>query len=173
MARGLSNYIDALAGNVMRDTLRSYMPIDVSFLSPYPDFFSFVIIILLAGAYCNDYYLFVRSCFTLGRAYQGGTLMLAKYDVCQGHAIRTIGSSDNNKQKRRRYISEIDSRFQFATHSDRRYCCAISTTGKNPWSNACIIIIIIIVVVVLFYNLTDFYISKQQTELIINFITRV
>lgn len=52
MARGLSDYIDSLLGNVMRDYLQSIMPIDISFLSEYPDFFAFGMVILLVGLLC-------------------------------------------------------------------------------------------------------------------------
>ncbi|XP_047370449.1 cationic amino acid transporter 3 isoform X2 [Vespa velutina] len=48
VARGLSNYIDALIGNVMGKTLQSVMPINISFLSEYPDFFAFGMVMLLA-----------------------------------------------------------------------------------------------------------------------------
>ncbi|XP_006624346.1 cationic amino acid transporter 3 isoform X3 [Apis dorsata] len=47
VARGLSNYLDALIGNVISKTLHSVMPISVSFLSEYPDFFAFTVVILL------------------------------------------------------------------------------------------------------------------------------
>ncbi|EZA62579.1 hypothetical protein DMN91_005514 [Ooceraea biroi] len=47
VARGLSNYIDALIGNAMGNALRSLMPIDISFLSEYPDFFAFAMVMLL------------------------------------------------------------------------------------------------------------------------------
>ncbi|PBC34473.1 cationic amino acid transporter 3 [Apis cerana] len=47
VARGLSNYLDALIGNVISETLHSMMPISVSFLSEYPDFFAFTVVILL------------------------------------------------------------------------------------------------------------------------------
>ncbi|KAL6436222.1 hypothetical protein ACFW04_004657 [Cataglyphis niger] len=52
VARGLSNYIDALIGNVMGKTLRSLMPIDISFLSEYPDFFAFAMVMLLVVLLC-------------------------------------------------------------------------------------------------------------------------
>ncbi|XP_015595656.1 cationic amino acid transporter 3 [Cephus cinctus] len=48
VARGLSNYIDALTNHVMAKALRDAMPIDISFLSEYPDFFAFAMVILLA-----------------------------------------------------------------------------------------------------------------------------
>lgn len=47
VARGLSNYIDALIGNTMGKTLYSIMPINISFLSEYPDFFAFGMVMLL------------------------------------------------------------------------------------------------------------------------------
>ncbi|KAJ9588241.1 hypothetical protein L9F63_018405, partial [Diploptera punctata] len=49
VARGLSSYIDALIGNVMKEKMEELMPMSVDFLSSYPDFFSFVVIMLLAG----------------------------------------------------------------------------------------------------------------------------
>lgn len=48
VARGLSGYLDALFNNTMSNTLKEVMPINVSFLGKYPDFFSFVMVILLA-----------------------------------------------------------------------------------------------------------------------------
>ncbi|XP_076622997.1 cationic amino acid transporter slimfast isoform X1 [Colletes latitarsis] len=47
VARGLSSYLDALIGNVISKTLHSVMPIHVSFLSDYPDFFAFGVVVLL------------------------------------------------------------------------------------------------------------------------------
>ncbi|XP_012214560.1 cationic amino acid transporter 3 isoform X2 [Linepithema humile] len=52
VARGLSNYIDALIGNTMSNTMRSIMPIDISFLSEYPDFFAFAMVMLLVALLC-------------------------------------------------------------------------------------------------------------------------
>ncbi|XP_018565597.1 cationic amino acid transporter 3 [Anoplophora glabripennis] len=49
VARGLSNYVDALADKQIRDTLTKWMPMDVSFLSPYPDLFSFGMVLLLTA----------------------------------------------------------------------------------------------------------------------------
>lgn len=51
VARGLSSYIDKLADNVMQNTMREIMPINVDFLSDYPDFLSFGVIIVLAGKF--------------------------------------------------------------------------------------------------------------------------
>ena len=48
MARGLSGYLDALINNTMSHTLQEVMPINVSFLGKYPDFFSFFMVLLLA-----------------------------------------------------------------------------------------------------------------------------
>ncbi|XP_078043796.1 cationic amino acid transporter slimfast isoform X1 [Augochlora pura] len=47
VARGLSSYLDALIGNVIRKTLTAAMPINVSFLSEYPDFFACSVVFLL------------------------------------------------------------------------------------------------------------------------------
>ncbi|KOC63248.1 Cationic amino acid transporter 3 [Habropoda laboriosa] len=47
VARGLSNYLDALIGNVISKTLYAAMPIRVLFLSEYPDFFAFGVVLLL------------------------------------------------------------------------------------------------------------------------------
>lgn len=48
VARGLSGYLDALLGSPMQRFFREWMPINVSFLAEYPDFLSFVIILLIA-----------------------------------------------------------------------------------------------------------------------------
>ncbi|XP_014474610.1 PREDICTED: cationic amino acid transporter 3 isoform X2 [Dinoponera quadriceps] len=52
VARGLSNYIDVLIGNVIGNTMRSLMPINVTFLSQYPDFFAFGMVMLLVALLC-------------------------------------------------------------------------------------------------------------------------
>ncbi|CAG2060593.1 unnamed protein product [Timema podura] len=41
VGRGLSTYIDALFDNAMRNKFREIAPIDIDFLSEYPDFFAF------------------------------------------------------------------------------------------------------------------------------------
>jgi hypothetical protein len=51
VARGLSSYIDKLADNVMQNKMREVMPINIDFLSKYPDFFSFAVIMVLAGKF--------------------------------------------------------------------------------------------------------------------------
>lgn len=48
VARGLSGYIDSLIDGKMKAFWRDLLPIDVSFLAEYPDFFSFGIILVLA-----------------------------------------------------------------------------------------------------------------------------
>lgn len=40
VVRGLSTYVDALFNNSMRNAFENAAPIDVSHLSPYPDFFA-------------------------------------------------------------------------------------------------------------------------------------
>ncbi|CAD1475285.1 unnamed protein product, partial [Heterotrigona itama] len=47
VARGLSGYLDALIGDVMRKTLQAVMPINIEYLSEYPDFFAFGLVMLL------------------------------------------------------------------------------------------------------------------------------
>ena len=47
MARGLSSYLDVLTGNKMATALKSSMPINISFLSEYPDFFALTVVLLL------------------------------------------------------------------------------------------------------------------------------
>jgi len=49
VARGLSSYIDKLIGNVMQNKMRELMPINIDFLSTYPDLFSLAVIMVLAG----------------------------------------------------------------------------------------------------------------------------
>lgn len=61
VARGLSNYIDALADNAMSNALTEAMPIGVSWLSPYPDFLSCGFILLLSCEYSLYFSLTVRS----------------------------------------------------------------------------------------------------------------
>lgn len=48
VARGLSNYLDQLMGNVMQESFQSVLHMHVSFLSPYIDFFAFIISFLLS-----------------------------------------------------------------------------------------------------------------------------
>ncbi|KAK4876114.1 hypothetical protein RN001_012536 [Aquatica leii] len=47
LARGLSNYVDALANYTMRNQLTEMYPIDVAFLAPYPDPLSFLFVIVV------------------------------------------------------------------------------------------------------------------------------
>ena len=47
MARGVSSYIDVLTNYTIERALHSAMPINVSFLSQYPDFFALGMVILL------------------------------------------------------------------------------------------------------------------------------
>ncbi|XP_064107774.1 high affinity cationic amino acid transporter 1-like [Macrobrachium nipponense] len=49
VARGFSSYIDVLGNKVMSEWLTENLPINVSFLSDYPDFLSFAMIILISG----------------------------------------------------------------------------------------------------------------------------
>lgn len=59
MARGMSSYIDALTNYTMRNAFLSVSPNwEVDFLSKYPDFFSFVVVMLLAG----DFAIYLERC---------------------------------------------------------------------------------------------------------------
>ncbi|KRT82037.1 Amino acid permease [Oryctes borbonicus] len=53
LARGLSDYINALSNNVIANALRDAMPINVDFLSSYPDFLSLLIMIVLIVVMSN------------------------------------------------------------------------------------------------------------------------
>lgn len=48
VAKGLSNYIDALLEYPMKRTMTELFPINVSFLSEFPDFLSFSVVLLLS-----------------------------------------------------------------------------------------------------------------------------
>lgn len=48
VARGLSVYLDELLGNRMSHFFRDLLPMHVDFLAPYPDFFSFSVVLLLS-----------------------------------------------------------------------------------------------------------------------------
>lgn len=56
MARGLSDYIDSLTGNVMSKALTQALPIHVSWLSPFPDFLSFVVLNLVSRKYYTSHH---------------------------------------------------------------------------------------------------------------------
>lgn len=49
VARGLSGYFDSLIGKSMETFFRDTMSININFLAEYPDFFSFLIILLLTS----------------------------------------------------------------------------------------------------------------------------
>lgn len=49
VARGLSNYIDALVEKQISAAFREWMPMDISFLSSYADILSFVLVLVLTG----------------------------------------------------------------------------------------------------------------------------
>ena len=52
VARAYSGYIDSLIDKRMATAFRTFMPIDISFLSPYPDFCAFVITLSLTLILC-------------------------------------------------------------------------------------------------------------------------
>ncbi|CAG9865154.1 unnamed protein product [Phyllotreta striolata] len=47
VASGMSSYIDSLVDKKIQKSFREAMPIDISFLSPYPDFLSFTFVMVL------------------------------------------------------------------------------------------------------------------------------
>ncbi|XP_074026550.1 cationic amino acid transporter 2 [Leptinotarsa decemlineata] len=49
VARGMSNYIDSLANKKIRETFTDWLPMNISFLAPYPDFLAFLLVILLTA----------------------------------------------------------------------------------------------------------------------------
>ncbi|KAF7998621.1 hypothetical protein HCN44_011029 [Aphidius gifuensis] len=52
VARGLSEYVNAMINNTMKDNHHSLMPINVPYLADYPVFFAFGVIILLRILLC-------------------------------------------------------------------------------------------------------------------------
>lgn len=51
IARALTGHIDKPLGYPMRTFFLNYLPMDVGFLAPYPDLFSFTAIMMLTGKY--------------------------------------------------------------------------------------------------------------------------
>lgn len=49
VVRGLSTYVDALFNGAMKNAFQSIAPMDVSFMSTYPDFFAFAITQIFSG----------------------------------------------------------------------------------------------------------------------------
>lgn len=49
VARGLSGYVDAMAGNEMSKYFKNLVHFEVGFLAEYPDLFSFVIVLLITA----------------------------------------------------------------------------------------------------------------------------
>ncbi|XP_065206555.1 cationic amino acid transporter 2-like isoform X2 [Planococcus citri] len=47
VAKGLSNYVDALSGKAMENALKDWLPMHIPFLAPYPDFFACSIVLVL------------------------------------------------------------------------------------------------------------------------------
>ena len=94
MARGLSDYIDSLLGNVMRDYLQSIMPINVSFLSEYPDFFAFAMVLLLVALLCIG----VRESSYLNMAFTAINLLTIMIIIVAGSIKgerRKLGGGDD------------------------------------------------------------------------------
>ena len=51
MARGYSTYVDSIFDQAMQDAFTKCCRMDVDFLSAYPDFFAFALVMLLTGEY--------------------------------------------------------------------------------------------------------------------------
>lgn len=49
VARGLSLYLDTLINDTLKDTFREIAPINVNFMSPYFDFFTFGLSVIFSG----------------------------------------------------------------------------------------------------------------------------
>lgn len=67
VVKGLFTYLDALVNNVMSGFFQDKMPINVPHIAPYPDFFSFgvVLIFAVALAFGAKESSFVNNIFTL------------------------------------------------------------------------------------------------------------
>ncbi|PNF36664.1 hypothetical protein B7P43_G13333 [Cryptotermes secundus] len=80
VARGLSSYIDKLAGNIMQNKMREIMPINIDFLSQYPDFFSFAVIMVLAGILSSG----VKESTFLNNIFTGVNLLTVSIVIIAG-----------------------------------------------------------------------------------------
>ncbi|KAL1398823.1 hypothetical protein pipiens_008660 [Culex pipiens pipiens] len=72
VARGLSGYIDALIDYRMANALRSVMEIRVSFMSQYPDFLSFLVVLTIAALLAYG----VKESTMLNNIFTGVNLMV-------------------------------------------------------------------------------------------------
>ena len=52
VARAYSGYLDSLVNNTMQKAFRTALPINIDYISPYPDFFAFGITLLLTVILC-------------------------------------------------------------------------------------------------------------------------
>jgi len=57
VARGYSGYVDSLLNDTIKHHLHHWMPIDVSWISDYPDFFAFGLTLLLTGSPNSSFFL--------------------------------------------------------------------------------------------------------------------
>mgnify|MGYP006952287878 CR=1 FL=1 len=80
VAKALSVYIDALANNTMKDTLQTMFPINVSFLSSYPDFLSFFFVMIVAGLLAFG----VKESTTLNNLFTGLNLAVITFVIVAG-----------------------------------------------------------------------------------------
>ncbi|XP_077291565.1 cationic amino acid transporter slimfast [Arctopsyche grandis] len=49
VAKGMSNYIDALTGNAMKNFFLEHMPMKIGFMAEYPDFFAFFLVLVITA----------------------------------------------------------------------------------------------------------------------------
>ncbi|XP_068204065.1 cationic amino acid transporter 2-like [Palaemon carinicauda] len=88
VARGYSGYVDGLANNSISEALGETMPINVSFLSKYPDFLSFCLILVLSVLLS----LGVKESSILNSICTAVTLMIVTYTII---ALATQANVDN------------------------------------------------------------------------------
>lgn len=50
-ASALSRYIDSLCHYKIQEVFRTYMPMNIKNLAPYPDFLAFVLVLLITGEF--------------------------------------------------------------------------------------------------------------------------
>ena len=53
MARAWSAYFDSLVNNTIQNAFKEHLPMHVSGLSPYPDFFALAITLFLTGKHID------------------------------------------------------------------------------------------------------------------------
>ncbi|XP_068234714.1 high affinity cationic amino acid transporter 1-like [Palaemon carinicauda] len=77
VARGFSSYIDVLANKTMSGWLAENVPLDVNFLSEYPDFLSFGLILFVSSLLAIG----IRESSTLNNIFSGINLVIVVYVI--------------------------------------------------------------------------------------------